>query len=364
MKNLIVFIFSVLFIGSTSAQKCNMPWVDLSSHVEKQIVIAEGTEAIYNGHPTTVLMDDGKTILCTWSLGHGGKAAFIAKSNDGGLTWHTDRAPEYWNVMRNCPSIYRLSDKQGKERLYVFCQEPLMGYSYSEDNGQTWSEIQSLKKPCVMAFSSIVKLSNNDYLGVYHRGWNDQDRAPLTLWSAISHDGGLNWTPSVKIAEVEGRSPCEPCVFYSPDKKQLVCIARENNRVGNSLMMFSNDEGKTWSAMRETPWGVTGDRHVARYLKDGRLLIAFRDMAPDSPTKGHFVAWVGTYKDLIEGTSGQYRIKLLHSYAGSDCGYPGLEVLPDGTIVAITYVKYKPGKKLHSIVEVRFKLDETDNMLK
>lgn len=167
-----------------------------------------------------------------------------------------------------------------------------------------------------------------------------------------------------KIAEVEGRSPCEPCVFYSPDKKQLVCIARENNRVGNSLMMFSNDEGKTWSAMRETPWGVTGDRHVARYLKDGRLLIAFRDMAPDSPTKGHFVAWVGTYKDLIEGTSGQYRIKLLHSYAGSDCGYPGLEVLPDGTIVAITYVKYKPGKKLHSIVEVRFKLDETDNMLK
>lgn len=60
MKNLIVFIFSVLFIGSTSAQKCNMSWVDLSSHVEKQIVIAEGTEAIYNGHPTTVLMDDGK----------------------------------------------------------------------------------------------------------------------------------------------------------------------------------------------------------------------------------------------------------------------------------------------------------------
>lgn len=56
-----------------------MPWVDLSSHVEKQIVIAEGTEAIYNGHPTTVLMDDGKTILCTWSLGHGGKLLLLQK---------------------------------------------------------------------------------------------------------------------------------------------------------------------------------------------------------------------------------------------------------------------------------------------
>ena len=68
--------------------------------------------------------------------------------------------------MRNCPSIYRLTDKQGVERLFVFCQEPAMGYSYSEDRGRTWSEVKSLEKPCVMAFSSIVKLNNGDYLGV------------------------------------------------------------------------------------------------------------------------------------------------------------------------------------------------------
>ena len=66
------------------------------------------------------------------------------------------------------------------------------------------------------------------------------------------------------------------------------------------------------------------------------------------------------WKDLREGTSGQYKIKLLHSYAGSDCGYPGLEILPDGTIIAITYIKMTPGTAKHSIVEVRFKLDETD----
>ena len=87
-------------------------------------------------------------------------------------------------------------------------------------------------------------------------------------------------------------------------------------------------------------------------------------MAPNSPTKGHFVAWVGNYKDLVEDTSGQYRIKLLHSYAGSDCGYPGLEILPDGSLLAITYIKYNPGKEKHSIVQVKFKLDETDSMLK
>jgi hypothetical protein len=128
-------------------------------------------------------------------------------------------------------------------------------------------------------------------------------------------------------------------------------------------MMFSEDEGNTWSDMRETPWGLTGDRHMIKYLPDGRLVSVFRDMAPDSPTKGHFVAWIGTYGDIINGFSGQYRVKLLHSFAGGDCGYPGLEVLPDGTIIATTYIKYAPGKDKHSVVSVKFKAEETDKFV-
>lgn len=364
MKNLLTAVLIALSALPALAQKPNLPYVDLSSQKERQFVIANGNENLYNGHPTTVLMEDGRTVLAVWSSGHGGKAAFMAKSEDGGQTWNSVAAPAAWNTLVNCPSIYRLMDKKGKERLFVFCQEPLMGYSCSDDGGKSWSDVVSLGKPCVMAFSSIVRLKNGDYLGMYHRGYKDRDQSPLTLWSALSHDGGLSWTPSVQVAAVDGLSPCEPCVFYSPDKSRLVCIARENNRKGHSLMMFSDDEGRTWSEMRETPWGVTGDRHVARYLPDGRLILAFRDMAPGSPTKGHFVLWVGTYKDLLEGTSGQYRVKMLHSYAGSDCGYPGLEVLPDGTILALTYIKYRPGKEKHSIAGIRFRIEDTDKMLK
>lgn len=51
---------------------------------------------------------------------------------------------------------------------------------------------------------------------------------------------------------------------------------------------------------------------------DGRLVIAFRDQAPESPTKGHFVAWVGTYDDIKQGKPGQYRVKLLHGYKLGD----------------------------------------------
>lgn len=361
MKKSFISIFIVLNTICSFAQPY-MPIVDISSQKERQIIIASGTEDIYNGHPTTVLMSDSLTLFCTWSYNHGGPTGPMAKSLDGGKTWQKIKTPEDWKTAYNCPSIYRMTDNKNKERLFVFSARPNMTQTFSEDGGKTWSPVKSLNKPCVMAFSSIIRLKDGKYLGMYHRGLNDNDRPPLTLWKAISDDGGITWGESTMVGQMSGRCPCEPCMFRDPSGKRIICIARENLRKGHSLMMFSEDEGETWSNLIETPWGLTGDRHVIRYSHDGRLIAVFRDMAPNSPTKGHFVAWVGTYSDLVNGYSGQYRIKLLHSFAGSDCGYPGLEILQDGTIVATTYIKYRPGKAKHSIVCVRFKLEETDKM--
>lgn len=340
----------------------NLPILDVSSQKNRHVIIAEGTEAIYQGHPTTVLMPDGKTVFATWSFNHGGKAGPLAKSTDGGKQWHMMETPADWGNTFNCPSIYHLKDNAGKERLMVFTARPDMSQTWSEDGGKTWTPVRSLGKPCIMAFSSIIRLNNGDYLGLYHRGLDDKDKPPLKVWQSISKDGGLTWGESVMVCEMEGHSPCEPAVFRSPNGKELLCLLRENQRKGHSLMIFSNDEGQTWSKPIETPWGLTGDRHMVRYTSDNRIVSVFRDMAPDSPTKGHFVAWVGTYNDIKNGLSGQYRVKLLHNHAGVDCGYPGLELLPDGTFLATTYLKYEPGKKKHSVVTVRFKVEEFDDM--
>jgi hypothetical protein len=35
-------------------------------------------------------------------------------------------------------------------------------------------------------------------------------------------------------------------------------------------------------------------------------------------------------------------------------------VLPDGTVVATTYIKYRPGPERNSVVSVRFLPNETD----
>ena len=151
---------------------------------------------------------------------------------------------------------------------------------------------------------------------------------------------------------------------------EICLLLRENRHTGNSRMCFSRDEGETWTRPVETCWGLTGDRHEGVRLPDGRWLIAFRDQAIGSPTRGQYVAWVGTYDDIRHGRPGQYRIKLLHSYSGDkrfpnsswggDCGYSGVELLPDGTILCTTYLKYWPDGRRHSVVSTHFRIEETD----
>jgi len=281
----------------------------------------------------------------------------MAKSTDTGLTWTRmdDQLPIGYTKHRNCPSIYRLVDPSGKERIWVFSASYQMPRIVSEDSGLTWKEMPPLGLPCVMTFSSIIQLHDGTYLGMYH----EKEKVLQTRTA----DGGVTWSSPEVVANVEGKYPCEPCVLRSPDKIELCCLMRENNHKGNSLMMFSRDEGKTWSVPQDTPWGLTGDRHKEVYTSDGRLVIAFRDRALNSYTYGHFVAWIGTYEEIRTNHSGQYRIKLLHSYSRWDCGYPGMEILNDGTIIATTYVKYKPGEEKHSVVSTRFKIEETDKRL-
>jgi len=349
----------------------NLKHVDLSTQPQKHITIAQGTEETYQGHPTTVLMPDNKTLFCVWTYDHGGPCGPIARSEDGGLTWTRldDCLPAAYGSYRNCPSIYRMVDPAGQERLWIYAAQPDMPCIVSEDGGGTWREAPGLGLPCVMTFSSVVRLKDGRYLGMYHRREDgstgeQRDGHPLVVLQTITADGGLTWSEPEIVASVEGKMPCEPYVFRSPNGDEFCCLMRENTHTGCSLQMFSSDEGATWSTPEDTCWGLSGDRHQGTYTKDGRLVIAFRDMAPNSSTHGHFVAWVGTYDDIRSGKPGQYRIKLLHSYAGRDCGYPGVEILPDGTILTTTYVKYTDGPEKHSVVSVRFTIAETDAMFR
>jgi hypothetical protein len=130
----------------------------------------------------------------------------------------------------------------------------------------------------------------------------------------------------------------------SPDGKEIAMLLGENKRKNDSFVIFTRDEGLAWSQPRELPGARTGDCHTAKYPPDGRLFISFRDMAHESATKGDWVAWFGKYEDISKGSEGQYRVWVMQNTKGTYCTYPGVEVLPDGTIVTTTYGHWTEGE--------------------
>jgi len=343
----------------------SIPLIDLAGQKHRQVIVDKEVGQ-YLGHPTTVLLEDNKTIITVYPKGHGRGAIVMKKSTDGGLSW-SERlpVPDNWATSKEVPTIHRVLDPQGTKRLIMFSGLYPIRMAVSEDDGKTWTPLNPIGDfGGVVVMASVVRLKNGDYMAMFHDDGrflhNAGKRTKFQVFKIISKDGGLTWSKPQVIVEHPTAHLCEPGAVRSPDGRQLAILLRENSRKLNSFVSFSNDEGKTWSKPKQVPGALTGDRHVARYGPDGRLVIVFRDMTHESATKGDFVAWVGTYDDIVKGRQGQYRVRLLDNKSGpGDTGYAGLELLPDGTFVTTTYCVLKTGEK-PLVVSVRFKLQDID----
>ncbi len=361
---LIVTSLSFAAEGAKKPRGYSIPLIDLAGERHRQIVV-DKEPGQYLGHPTTVLLEDNKTMIAVYPKGHGRGAIVMKRSTDGGLRW-SERlpVPENWASSKEVPTLYRVIDPQGKKRLIMFSGLYPIRMAVSENDGLTWTALKPIGDfGGIVAMSSLVCLKNGNYMALFHddgrflRG--SGKRVKFQVFKTISKDGGLTWSRPEVIAEHPTAHICEPGAIRSPDGKQIALLLRENSRKFNSFVIFSNDEGQSWTKPIELPGSLTGDRHTGRYAPDGRLFISFRDTTHESPTKGDWVGWVGTYEDIVHGREGQYRVRLMDNHKQSDCAYPGLEVLPDGTFISTTYGHWIEGEAPF-IVSVRFKLKETD----
>lgn len=345
-----------------------IPFIDLAADTARQVQV-DREAGQYLGHPTTVLLEDGKTMLAVYPKGHGKGPIVYKRSSDAGKTWGARLpVPENWATSLETPTIHRVVDARGKKRLIVFSGLYPIRMAVSEDDGASWSPLQAIGKyGGIVAMSSVVRLKDGRYMAFFHDDGrffrNAGTRGPFVVYQTTSTDGGLTWGEPVAVATHEQAMLCEPGVFRSPDGKQLAMVMRENSRKFNSFVSFSNDEGTTWTTPRELPGTLTGDRHQGTYAKDGRLFLTFRDMGADSPTRGDWVAWVGRYEDLVTGAPGQYRVRLMKNHKEVDCCYPGVEHLKDDTIVTTTYGHWTAGEPAW-IASVRLKLAELDKLAK
>ena len=399
-----------------SAMPDNLP--EQYQYLYQQTVLDDSKD--YVAHPDSVLLRNNN-ILTVYPEGHGKGAVLNKISTDGGLTYSESvpNTPESWKNSLETPTIYRLQFTDGTEKLLLTSANskwPGMstpgGFncSISEDEGKTWTEFQTFydkesDHPVVpiVAMSSLTRLKENGkfvdkWMGLFH----DADFHNYKTILTFDENGKMQWSEPVQYfsayRDIEKKSNmCEVEVVRSNGGTgdELALLTRSNSKTMNSLISFSQDEGETWSEPRELPAALNGERLKAEYLPDGRLFITFRSIergpkaAAAAVTKEEkkrgwmsegWVAWVGTYDDLKNGTEGQYRIKLAHTYlsgqtepdysANADTGYCGNVVLPDGTIVTSTYGCFDPNKLTAdgsayrtSIVSKRIRLSDVEYVM-
>jgi thiamine biosynthesis lipoprotein ApbE len=341
-------------------------WIDLSTDARTERVLVDRDPGRYLGHVSTVLLADGRTLLAVYPQGHGKGAIVLKRSRDGGRTWSGRLpVPASFATSLECPSLHRVTDASGRERLVLFSGLHPCRASWSEDAGEHWTELAALGNwGGIVCMGSVEPLRAPRAQGTHAAWFHDDGRffgangraeGVFTLYQTLSTDGGRTWEAPRALLSRSDVHLCEPGAVRSPDGRELTLLLRENRRVRSSHRMRSRDEGATWSEPIELPQSLCGDRHVARYAADGRLVIVFRDMASASPWKGDWVAWVGRYEDLETGRDGEFRLRLGDNKNAWDSTYAGLELLPDGTLVSTTYGHWDEGQMPY-ILCVRFRL--------
>lgn len=375
-------LFMSAFIATTAAQDSVQEFadsgvaaLDLSDQADRQVVV-DREPGQYLGHPTTVLLEDGQTILCVYPKGHGKGEIVYKRSDDAGQSWSQRLpTPDSWSTSREVPTLHRVIDAHGKKRLIMFSGLFPARLAVSEDDGQSWSELEPLGDwggIVVMGCLSGLNTGPGHYMAMFHddgRFFESESRqdpeCTFTLYKTLSSDGGLTWSVPEPVVKSSVQHLCEPGIIRSPDGSRLAVLLRENSRRQNSQIIFSGDEGATWSEPQALPDVLNGDRHTGKYSPDGRLLISFRKRSPRGKTsrfEKDWVAWVGTWQDLQNREAGQYLVRLKENHKDYDCAYPGVEVLPDGTNVVTTYGHWDAGQQPY-ILSVRLELSELDQMV-
>ncbi len=379
MRIAFLLFFLLSSVGIAQESGSSYPkLIDLDDQAYRQVVV-DHEPGQYLGHPTTCLLEDGKTMLCVYPKGHGRGSIVYKRSNDGGLTW-SERlpTPANWSTSKEVPTLHRVVDADGKKRIIMWSGLYPAKLAVSEDDGNSWGDLKPVGDwggIVVMGFVEKLSTGPGHYMAMFHDDGRFIGKTPaknktrtFDLYKTFSIDGGLTWSFPESVYRSSDVHLCEPGCIRSPDGKKLAVLLRENARRENSHIIFSEDEGKTWSEPRELPLALTGDRHTGKYGADGRLFISFRCNSPtdkrkDRPFEGDWVGWVGTWEDLENGSDGQYSVRLKDNKKGYDTTYPGVEVLPDDTFVITTYGHWSQGEQPY-ILSVRFKLSELDTMAK
>ena len=97
-------ILIILFFLNLKVTAKEIPYIDLAEETDRQVIV-DREKGQYLGHPTTILLNDGKTVLCVYPKGHGRGPIVYKRSNDAGKTWSNRLPPpDNWSSSKEVPT--------------------------------------------------------------------------------------------------------------------------------------------------------------------------------------------------------------------------------------------------------------------
>ncbi len=172
--------------------------------------------------------------------------------------------------------------KDGTLLADTLAQDGMHALARSTDNGATWSDVLPLGLFRMLQPGNIRELHGTVFFGEYQVFAIE---SPIRIWA--STDGGATWKVR---ATLTGRRHCHSLVA---DAEQGVLWAMMGDARGGLLR--SVDDGVTWRAVVDGPWGVAVDGIIT---PPGLLFGSDTLYGPDFPS----VRRVGANDEMIEMT--------------------------------------------------------------
>ena len=258
-------------------------------------------------HPSLVDLGGGE-LICTFDIGEAVEAldyrTYLARSNDGGETWHvegplfeeaaarpstsTARAARLsdGSLIAFGARMYRDDPDQGvlnRETLGLVPMDLIL--LRSQDGGRAWRGPYVIEPPLAgPSFEichSILELPDGRWLAptATWRGWNGERPSGEKSVVLISEDRGLTW-PRYGVSfdgSAEGIIHWEQSVVALGGEELLAVAWAHDPEAGRNLptpYTFSHDGGLTFEPPR--PTGLCGQTCKALRLADGRILCVYR----------------------------------------------------------------------------------------
>lgn len=261
-------------------------------HRPERHVVVDRRPGHYLSFPDVALTRDGR-LLCAYQQSDvhvaRRRALLLAESADLGASWSPPRVLSA--AAGHCPRLAVLPDGE-----VLLMEDHAKALHRSLDHGRHFSSHAAagllhsiLDRPLWLGGEQLFTT------GHLHRGSHPHPftrQASTEQMGYLSEDRGQTWKPLSVVACEKNLVLCEASVARLPDGR-LLALLRENSGVFEPMYRtLSQDQGRTWSDPEPTP--LLGHRPCLGLTAAGRLLVTFRNVAPDGGT----AAWTGDLADL------------------------------------------------------------------